>query len=108
MINQTLHRLFSGVLIFALSLAIIPAESFHHHESETVVCLDQEAHIEAPHFDCELFDFVLPLMFKASAEIFKNFQHFIQRFEIFSFQSFTSLKSELPQGRAPPFLSFGF
>lgn len=108
MINQTLHRLFSGVLIFALSLAIIPAESFHHHESETVVCLDQEAHIEAPHFDCELFDFVLPLLHKTSAASILHFQYFIQRFELVYFQYFTSLKSELPQGRAPPFLSFGF
>lgn len=106
--NRTINRILSGFLLLALSLAIIPAETFHHHEGDTKVCLDQEAHIETPHFDCELFDFVLPIFHKASVLSLKHFQHFIQRFETFTFQNFSAHKSELPLGRAPPFLSFGF
>lgn len=92
----------------ALSLAIIPAESFHHHEGDTVVCLDQEAHIETPHFECELFDFVLPVLQETKAFSLQNFQRLIEQFKGFTFQFNSSFRSDLPQGRAPPFLSFGF
>lgn len=106
--NRTINRLLSGFLLLALSLAIIPAESFHHHEGETVVCLDQEAHIETPHFECELFDFVLPVLQVTKAFSLQNFQRLIEQFEVFTFQLNSSFRADLPQGRAPPFLSFGF
>jgi hypothetical protein len=106
--NQIINRLLSGFLLFALSMATIPAETFHQHEGDTVVCLDQETHIEKPHFECELMDFVLPVLKEAKAFRLQNFQNLLERFEQFTFQLYSTFRSDLPQGRAPPFLSLGF
>lgn len=106
--NQTINRLLSGFLLFALSMAIIPAETFHKHERDTVVCLEQETHLEIPHFNCELFDFVLPVLKETKAFRIQNFQNLLEQFELFTFQLHSSFRSDLPLGRAPPFLSLGF
>ncbi len=85
--NCTINRLLSGFLLLALSLAIIPAETFHQHKGDTVVCLDQDFHIEKPHFKCALFDFVLPLLHQTKVYRLQNIQQLIEQFELFTFHA---------------------
>lgn len=51
----------SYFLLIVLSVSIIPAESFHHHEDAFTVCHDELEHIEEKSFECELSDYTFPV-----------------------------------------------
>lgn len=68
MIKSIGYRILSFVLLGVFTLAIIPAESFHHHDFQTVSCLESEHHIEQDQEECLLADFILPSFTLNAAE----------------------------------------
>lgn len=99
---KKLHQFTALLLLLILSLAIVPAETFHHHTEKDILCKQGEIHLEAKRFECELCDFVLPTLIQESDK---------QRFTISVLHYFYQIKStppgvnsffELPNYRGPP------
>jgi hypothetical protein len=57
---KPLHYILSYFLLGCISFSIIPAETFHHHETDAIVCGQEETHLEEPFFSCELGEFFIP------------------------------------------------
>jgi len=67
-VNQW-NKIVSSLLLVVLAMAIIPAESFHSHEEHLIICHDQSDHVEESHFECQLCDFVLPVLEQNHQEV---------------------------------------
>jgi len=63
---KRINQLISIALLLVLGLAIVPAESFHHHHEETILCKEGQIHLEKKQFECELCNFVLPTLIQTS------------------------------------------
>ncbi len=57
-----LKQILAGILLLILGFAIIPPESFHHHEESHVICKKGDIHVELKSFECDLFNFVFPVL----------------------------------------------
>jgi hypothetical protein len=93
------------LLLFFLSLAIIPLESFHTHHEETVVCHQAGTHVEKVHFECELCDFVLPVIDQKKSqrlEVFYSRANSVERH--YSAPEFSS-HLQIPFLRGPPLIA---
>lgn len=101
---RQLKAYFAVFLLLVLSATIIPAETFHHHEEATVVCHESSNHFEAPHFKCDLCDFVLPF-YEVDFKSYKTYdQVFIAELEQEVVSAPQARLRSLYKGRAPPYL----
>ena len=99
---KSVNKLIAALLLFVLGLAIVPAETFHHHHDETILCKEGQIHLETKRFECELCKFVLPSLIQNSEE---------QNFILSTTHYFYSIKDtpsgvttffDIPNYRGPP------
>ena len=67
---KKLHQYTALLLLLVLSLAIVPPETFHHHDTASIVCHDNSDHIEETNVECELCKFVLPVFDSKDSKYF--------------------------------------
>ncbi len=96
------RRLFSIPLLVVLFLAIVPAETFHKHQFESVICHESIHHFENDHFECELCDFILPVFDSQTFQLHFNLSNTYYSYSNTTVRSITPAHFSLPSYRAPP------
>ena len=96
------HQIISIVLLLVLGLAIVPAESFHHHTEDSVLCKEGQVHIEDKQFECELCSFVLPTLIQSEGQQSNILVGKLLTYQYKNTPSGVCTFYELPNYRGPP------
>ena len=97
------NKYIAGFLIIVLSTAIVPLESFHHHEEASKICMESNAHIEQKEFQCELLDFVLPVYELPQKHINSFYISYSEEIDAAYRFAFCEKLYSLPENRGPPY-----
>ena len=99
---KRVNQLISIALLLVLGLAIVPAESFHHHHEEAVLCKEGQIHIEDKQFECELCSFVLPTLIQNTEQKQSFLVGSLYTYLIKSTPVGISTFFDIPKYRGPP------
>ena len=99
---KTVNQFISLALLLVFGLAIVPAESFHHHKEESVLCKEGEIHLEDKKFECELCNFVLPTLIQSATEQANNLEGSLNSYQVKISPLGVSSFFDIPKYRGPP------
>ncbi|MEQ8624592.1 MAG: hypothetical protein RJQ00_07055 [Vicingaceae bacterium] len=99
---KRLNQLLSIGLLLVLGLAIVPAESFHHHHEETILCKEGQIHLEVKQFECELCNFVLPTLIQGAEQQSNILIGSSYSYQVKNTPTGVSTFFDIPKYRGPP------
>ena len=103
--RSKLNKLLGVFLFFCFSITLIPFESFHHHDWESEICNEDEAHITMHSIDCDLAEFFISKVFKRDTFQFSSFEVLLNTLEDNFYSSVFPKLTELLKVRGPPELT---
>ena len=99
------HRIWGSLLLLSFSLALIPAELFHHHDWESEICKETDLHFADHAVDCDLADFYLAKHLKKEVEVFSSYSFLLAEYIELELQKPLTKDRRIHKNRGPPELS---